>query len=116
VLRPLLTNLALIVLPVAALAQAAPTVPAPPPAGASAPGIAPAHHHHGPRYLAALRRLDLTPDQKQQIAGYVRQMRAAERANAQRLHQQLDGVLTPDQRTQLQSSLQQTRSEGSRPQ
>jgi hypothetical protein len=47
----------------------------------------------------------LTPEQQQQIAGFVREMRAAERANAERLRHEVDGVLTPAQRAQMHNEL-----------
>jgi Spy/CpxP family protein refolding chaperone len=104
--------------PLAASAQTAP-----------APGMAPAapaapaaegqhrHHRHNP-YLRAMRGLDLSAAQKQQIATILKNARAARaanankpldaqtrRANAQALHQQIEGVLTDAQRTQLHAKL-----------
>jgi Spy/CpxP family protein refolding chaperone len=48
--------------------------------------------------MHALHALNLSADQKRQIAG-------AMRANQQALRRQIDAVLTPDQRTQLRTAL-----------
>lgn len=104
---------AMLVAPAAAFAQAAPgAVPSP---GAAAP----AHkHYHGSPYLHALRSLDLSDSQRQQIRSLMQAARssaaattdrATRRANAQKLRAQIDQVLTPAQRTQLQSALQNAR-------
>lgn len=95
-----LTLLAAFAFPLAASAQ---TLPGPQPA---APGInARAPHaqrdhrfNRGRRFMHALHALNLSPAQRQQIAG-------AMRANERALHQQIDAVLTPDQRTQLRTAL-----------
>jgi Spy/CpxP family protein refolding chaperone len=63
--------------------------------------------------MHALRSLNLSDAQKQQIRGFARATRTADqnadpatkRANMQKLRAQIDGVLTPDQRTQLQAAL-----------
>ena len=106
--------------PLAASAQtASPATPPPPAAGAapagSVPNGAPQHRH--PRYLLAVRSLTLTADQKQQIAGFLHDTKAANqgadrgtrRANAKKLRDEINGVLTPDQRTQLRAALAQQR-------
>jgi Spy/CpxP family protein refolding chaperone len=90
--------------PLAAAAQAAPPVSA-------------AHHHI--RYLAALRSVGLTPAQKQQIAGFLQERKAANagadaptrHANGRRLRREIIGVLTPEQRTQLRAAIVQQRTE-----
>jgi Spy/CpxP family protein refolding chaperone len=60
-----------------------------------------------------MRGLHLSPAQQQQIAGIMKSSRAAQR-------QQIDGVLTPDQRTQMRANLAQhrrpTKSNGHAPQ
>ncbi len=102
-----LTLLAAFTLPLAASAQ---TAPGPQPAGPalSAPAMhahgAHRHHRRNP-YLHALRKLNLTDAQRQQIAGYMKAQREARVASARALRRQIDGVLTPDQRTQLHASL-----------
>ncbi len=108
-----LALIAAFALPLAASAQTAP-----------APGIAPAsaaqpHHrrHHHNRYMQAMRGLGLSAAQKQQIAGIMKSAHGANktadpatrRANAQALHQQIEGVLTDSQRTQLHAKLAQGR-------
>jgi Spy/CpxP family protein refolding chaperone len=93
-------------LPLAASAQSAPAAPA-----VSAP--APAHHHHKSRYMHALKQLNLSADQKAQIKGFSQTARTAnenadpatKKANMQKLHAQIDGVLTPAQRDQLKAAL-----------
>jgi Spy/CpxP family protein refolding chaperone len=100
-------------LPLAASAQ---VVPAPGMA-APAPGAPQHHHHHGSRYMHAMRGLGLSPAQKQQIAGIMHGARGqnkdadpqTRRANARALHQQIEGVLTADQRSQLHANLAQGR-------
>jgi Spy/CpxP family protein refolding chaperone len=99
--------------PTAALAQ---NVPGQPPPGAAQGVTAPAHAHHGhhhSRYLHALRALNLSDAQRAQIRDAVRQTRQANqnadpqtrRANQQALHQRVDALLTPDQRTRLHGML-----------
>jgi Spy/CpxP family protein refolding chaperone len=110
-----LTLLAAFAMPLAASAQ---SLPGPQPAG---PGMtSPAQHARGgqhhrrppDRYFHALHALNLTPAQKQQIDGDLHAARAAERqariASARALHRQIDGVLTPDQRTQLRTALERS--------
>jgi Spy/CpxP family protein refolding chaperone len=123
VIRPLLSALALtLALPLAASAQSAPAGPAiPPPMSSSpaapAPPAATPHHHHHSRYFAAIRTLGLTDDQKAQIRRMVRDTKqsnagadpATRRANVKQLRAQIAGVLTPDQRAQLQATLAKQR-------
>jgi Spy/CpxP family protein refolding chaperone len=115
VIRSLVAALVLILaLPLAALAQTAPPDAAPPVAASQAQP----HHHHG-RYLTAVHSLALTPDQTQQIRAFVRATRQANagadaptrRANARKLRQQIAGVLTPEQQTQLRAALAQQRAQ-----
>jgi Spy/CpxP family protein refolding chaperone len=89
-----LALLAALALPLAASAQ---TVPAP---GAAAPGPQQQYQHR--RGNPALRGLNLTAAQRQQIAGMVKSSRDA-------LRQQIEGVLTPDQRAQMRANLAQRR-------
>jgi Spy/CpxP family protein refolding chaperone len=109
---------ALLALPVAALAQQAPATPptAPMQPGAETPG----HHRHGGHhngFRAALAKLDLSPQQKTQIQQALTQSREANRnadpatrkANRDKLHAQIEAILTPAQRTQLQAGLAQER-------
>ena len=109
-----LALLAAFAFPLAASAQ---TVPVPAP-GAAAPAPA-AHHyrHHHNRYMHAMRGLNLSDAQKQQIAGILKSSRGANknadpqtrRADARALHQQIEGVLTDAQRSQLHAKLAQGR-------
>ncbi|HYZ16930.1 MAG TPA: hypothetical protein VE591_11035 [Candidatus Acidoferrum sp.] len=107
--------------PTLALAQQAPQPGAPAPAGSAAPS----HHgrgHHS-AYMRALRSLNLSDAQKQQIKAAYQQTRqanqnadpATRKANGEKLRSQIDAILTPDQRTQLQTKLQQERSEPHQP-
>ncbi len=79
------------------------TTPAPYTAPA---GAAPSARHHrgGTHYMHALRALNLSDAQRQQIRSYMR-------TSQQQLRAQIDGVLTPAQRAQLRSSLQRSRPE-----
>jgi Spy/CpxP family protein refolding chaperone len=107
---------AVLALPVAALAQQAPPAP---PAGAALPGGAPGQpgrqHHGGMR--AALTKLGLSDAQRTQIDQAFAQSRAGNqnadpatrRANHEKLRAQIDGILTPAQRTQLMQQMQQMR-------
>jgi len=99
--------------PIAASAQQAP--PAAPPQQA-APGAVPAHHHRA-GIRQALKQLNLTPDQRRQIAGIMKQTRLANqnadqptrKANMKQMRTQIDGVLTADQQTQLRTTLHNMR-------
>lgn len=93
---------AMLIAPAATFAQTAPA-PYTAPSGAAAPS-ARGHHRGGSQYMRALRSLNLSDTQRQQIRSYMR-------ASAQQLHTQIDGVLTPAQRTQLRSTLQQPRAQ-----
>jgi Spy/CpxP family protein refolding chaperone len=98
-------------LPLAAAAQQAPPPPAAPAAaGAPAP-------RHGAHYMRALRSLNLTDAQKAQIKTAMQQTRQANenadpqtrKTNLEQLRAQINSVLTPDQRAQLQAELQKER-------
>ena len=106
---------AICALPLAASAQTAPNpgIAAPP---AAQPGTHHRRHHRSP-YMRAMRGLHLSDAQRQQIAGIVKSSRAASkgadpqtrRANMQATRKQIEGVLTPDQRTQLHAKVAQAR-------
>ncbi|HZO94120.1 MAG TPA: hypothetical protein VFB22_10115 [Candidatus Baltobacteraceae bacterium] len=112
-----LTSIALaatLAVPVAACAQQAP------PPAASAQDAAPGAHHHHHRFnpmRAALAKLNLSDAQKHQIRDAMKQSREANRnaddatrkANREKLRGEIDAILSPDQRTQLRSELQQMR-------
>lgn len=98
--------------PLAAAAQT--TTPAPYPAASAAP-MHSGHHrrHHGHSLMQAVRALDLTASQKSQIDAFRSQEReanqtadsATKRANSAKLREQIIGILTPDQKTQLDAQL-----------
>jgi len=77
----------------------------------------PAHHHRRNPYMHAMRGLGLSSAQRQQIVGIMKSSRASSkgadpqtrRANRLAMRQQIDGVLTPDQRTQFHAKLAQAR-------
>jgi Spy/CpxP family protein refolding chaperone len=107
--------------PLAASAQTAPAPGVMPSPGAPPQTqTAPHHRHHRNRYMQAMRGLGLSDAQKQQISSIVKNARAANaankttdpqtrRANMQALRQQIEVVLTPDQRNQLHAKLSQER-------
>lgn len=107
------------VLPLAASAQ---TVPAPG-AATPAPAVRQHHRHHRNAYMHAIRELQLSDAQKQQIADIVKSARGSNknadpqtrRANAQALHRQIEGVLTDAQRSELRAKLAQARQRMARP-
>lgn len=112
---------ATLVLPVAAGAQTQPPQPVPPAGvGAPAPSAHHGRHHHGMGRF--LRELNLTDAQKAQIkqieqnahAQFKGQQNvdpAARRAAMQKMHADVEAVLTPQQRAQLQQKMQQWKSE-----
>jgi len=110
--------LAAFALPLAASAQ---TVPAPG-AATPVPAMHRHHRHHNP-YMHAVRGLQLSDAQKQQIAGIMKSARGenknadpqTRRANVRALHQQIEGVLTDDQRSQLHAKLSEARQHMARP-
>jgi Spy/CpxP family protein refolding chaperone len=97
--------------PVAAFAQQSPPVPV------TAPGQPGARHGHHNGFRTALRGLNLSASQKTQIDQIFAQARgqnrnadpAARKANREKLRAQVEAILTPAQRTQLQAALQQAR-------
>jgi Spy/CpxP family protein refolding chaperone len=99
------------VLPAAAFAQTAPG-----PLGSPMPGMH-RHHGHGSAYMRALHALNLSDAQKAQIKTAMQQSHqagqnadpATRKANREKLRAQIDGILTPDQRTQLHTAMQQQR-------
>jgi Spy/CpxP family protein refolding chaperone len=101
--------------PLAAFAQQAP----PPAAGSPAPE----RQHLRSPFMRALNTLDLSPAQRQQIEDAVAQTRQANRnadestrrLNREKLHAQIDAILTPEQRAQFQAELQKQRQQGQRP-
>lgn len=108
-----LALLAACALPLAISAQ---TYPATAP-DAAAPPAAAAHHHHRNPYMRAMRNLNLSDAQKQQIMAFFKSSRSAtkvadkqtRRATMLALHKQIEGVLTDDQRTQLRTELERGR-------
>jgi len=77
------------------------------------PDAAASAHHHRAGLRQALKRLNLSDDQRRQIAGIMKQTRAANqnadqptrRANMKQMRAQINGVLTADQQTQLRRTL-----------
>jgi Spy/CpxP family protein refolding chaperone len=112
------TGAALVAALAAPLAASAQSAPPPAPSPSAGPhgdwhGGRPRHHSHRNPYLHALRSLNLNDAQKQQVRTAFQQMReadrAAMRANAEKLRGQIDAILTPAQRTQLRTTLEQER-------
>jgi periplasmic protein CpxP/Spy len=105
---------AALVVPVAALAQQAPPAPAAPGAPGQ-PGMG--RHGHRGGFRHALESLNLSAAQKTQIQQILAQARgqnrnadpATRKANREKLRSQIEAVLTPAQRTQFQTVLQQQR-------
>jgi Spy/CpxP family protein refolding chaperone len=115
--RRLVSSVALIAAlaaPLAAFAEQAP-----PPIGGSP---APERHFRSP-FMRVLHTLDLSPSQWQQIEDAVAQTRLANRnadesirrLNRERLHAQIEAILTPEQRAQFQAELQKQRQQSQRP-
>ena len=106
--------------PLAASAQTAPAPgvmppPAAPQSQPQQPSQQPRHHHRN-RFMHAMRGLQLSDAQKQQIAGILKNARATRaanqaadpqtrRANAKALRDQIESVLTDAQRTRLHANL-----------
>jgi len=96
--------------PLAADAQTAPA-PAPVTSPAAAGPAAP-HHHRESAFFRALDTLTLTPDQQQQIQSIRTQEHAANagadgdtrQANAAKMRDQIMALLTPEQKTQLETA------------
>jgi len=109
-------------IPLASLAQSAPA--AVPAAASTDAKAAPAGHRHG-RWMKDIQALNLTPDQKTKIDGYVAASKSANatvtdkeaRHNSMKaLRTQIMGVLTPDQQAQLKAKMQAERAEAPKPQ
>jgi hypothetical protein len=109
---PVLALAALFAGPLAAGAQTAP-----PPATSAAPAMTTPHHHHRRHrdpFMRALHSVTLTPAQQQQIAGFRDQAKKADtnadpatrKANTSKLHDQIMGVLTSDQKAQVTAAMQ----------
>ncbi len=94
-----------------AFAQTAPAAPAAAaPAASAAPQTWPAHHHHHKnRMLSALRQLNLSDDQKSKIKGFMTAFRDSRSSTTPetraQLRGQIEGVLTPEQRTQFEAQM-----------
>jgi Spy/CpxP family protein refolding chaperone len=92
----------------------------PPPPVTGSP--APERQYRSP-FMRALHTLDLSPVQRQQIEDAVAQTRQANRnadestrrVNREKLHAQIDAILTPEQRAQFQAELQRQRQPSQRP-
>jgi len=99
--------------PVAAFAQQAPTAPA----GAAPAAISGHHGRHNNAFRSALHGLNLSASQKTQIDQIFAQAHgqnkgadpATRKANREKLHAQIEGVLTPSQRADLKAAMQQAR-------
>jgi Spy/CpxP family protein refolding chaperone len=84
------------------------------------PGAAAPAQRHRAGLRQALKRLNLTDDQRRQIAGIMKQTRLANRtadqptrrANNKQMRAQINGVLTADQQTQLRQTLHDMRRHG----
>ncbi|HEY0799019.1 MAG TPA: hypothetical protein VGD50_07700 [Candidatus Baltobacteraceae bacterium] len=100
--------------PLALHAQTAPAAQTAP--DSTTPG---AHHHHRNPLMKALRTLDLTPQQHQQIAGFIAANKQANqgaapdvrRSNERNLRTEIQGVLTPAQAAQLKAEIQRERAQ-----
>ncbi len=115
---PAFAFIALLAGPLAAGAQ---TPPPPGPAGSPAPAMSVPHHRHHRHhdaFASALHSVTLTPAQQQQIASFRAQTKkananadpATRKANTQKLHDQIMGVLTPDQKAQVTAAMQRSAS------
>jgi Spy/CpxP family protein refolding chaperone len=115
-----LALLAAFATPLVACAQ---TAPAAAPGASAAPQTQQRPHHRRNGYMRAMRNLNLSDAQKQQIAGIVKSARASakgadpqtRRANALAMRKQIEGVLTDAQRAQLQAQLARGRRSGATP-
>jgi Spy/CpxP family protein refolding chaperone len=105
-----------LIVPAAAIAQQTPApgavYPTPPARGARH-----GHHGHHNGLRAALRQLNLSSTQQQQIDQALARTkdanrnadRATRKANVQKLRADVDAILTPAQRTQLQAAMRRMR-------
>jgi len=103
------------------LAAGAQTPPPPAPVSSAAPKAGSHHgHHHHQSLIHALHSVNLTAAQKQQIATFRQQEKqanlnadpATKKANAGKLRDQIQGILTPDQKTQLSSAMHRSHTHG----
>lgn len=107
---------ALLGAPVVADAQT--TTVSPAPAASTMPMMGPGHHHHHHRHhrdalMHTLQALDLTAAQKQQVATFRSQEQqanmnadtATRHANMRKMHDQIMGILTPDQTTRMHAMM-----------
>jgi Spy/CpxP family protein refolding chaperone len=109
-LKPFLSAIALVGLmlgtPVLASAQNAPA-----PDASNMPAHSMRHHH--PRMRALLSSLDLTADQKTQIKGFMKSYRESRESGTPETREQflgqIESVLTPDQKSKLESEMHQSR-------
>ena len=87
-----------------AFAQTAPDAPSAPPGATAGHG-----HHHKNKVRAALKGLDLSSDQKQQIASDMKAFRAAKQSGTPEtradLMSKVESTLTPDQRSRFESAM-----------
>ena len=105
-------------LPLASLAQ---SVPSPTPV-VTAPAAQGEHRHGGHGHLMKmLPELNLTADQQSKVDGYVAAAKTANKnttvpearhTNQKALRDQIMGVLTPDQKTQLEAKMKAARQNG----
>lgn len=112
---------AMVAAPLGAFAQAAPVTQPAPPAGAP-------HHkhhkHHGNAFMRSLHGLTLSDQQKQHIRDLAKSTRAANqgadkatrKANMEKMHDGVLGILTPDQRTQFQTNMSREKARATKPQ
>jgi len=99
---------------VAAGAQSAPyPMPTAPAADGSQAQPSATHARHPNRMRAALRQLNLSPDQRSQIAAMMKSFRASRRSATPMTRKQLlaniASVLTPDQRAKMQTLMHHRR-------
>jgi Spy/CpxP family protein refolding chaperone len=109
---PALAFVALLAGPLTAGAQ----TPPPAPGGSPAPAMHShhRHHRHSDAFSHALRTVTLTPAQQTQIAAFRAQTKKADvnadpatrKANMAKLHDQILGILTPAQKTQVTTAMQ----------
>jgi Spy/CpxP family protein refolding chaperone len=102
-----------LLVPAGAFAQQAPPAPVP-----GAPAMSGHHRGHHGGWRRMLQTLNLSAAQKQQVDAAFAQSKSANKgvtdpatrkANRDKLHAQIESILTPDQRTQLQSQMQKAR-------
>lgn len=107
---------AIVVAPLGAFAQAAPPAQTAPNAMTGTPRH---HHHHHHAFMRSLRTLSLTDAQKAQIKDIAKSTRAANegadratrKANGEKMRASVLGVLTPDQKIQLQTAMSKAKAQ-----